>query len=185
MEQTILSPGWMPLYFLEKYPYAGIMVGYYKGKEHLKWIMGGNSKGMLAYNVRLRQNVRDLRDGAHNDKFYLRRNVKFVILYTDNYATTGNYHVFLVKDTTRMDTKRMSMTNYPSEVKGDYFVYRFLEEVSLGTLDIKKLIDFASTKLYDETGESAPYAPSFATCQDLIDNKIRTSLIPHNNSEED
>ena len=97
----------------------------------------------MIYNVRLtKAKTEDKRDGSHTEDFYKKQNVKFVILYTDGYDETREYRVFHVKDTaSKVTEERMKKTWYPSEVKGDYFFFRFDEEVNIGKIKIVELID--------------------------------------------
>lgn len=141
LQKPIVSPKWLTLHYLERYPDNSVLVGYYKNKEHLQWILGNNDKNTLIYNVRLETRDNEKRSGAYKASFYEKQKVRFVILYTDDYKTSGEYMVFHVKDTaSKVTAERMKQTLYPLEVKGDYFFYRFDEEVTLGKLRIKDLI---------------------------------------------
>lgn len=166
---------WLPKYFLEQYPDSCVMIGYYRDQSHLEWILGDNGKKTLAYNVRLKHNPYDLRDGAHSEKFYEKKNVKFVVLYTDNYETTGDYRVYLVKDSMKMAEGKMAKAHYPSTVKGDYYLFNLYEEINLGTLDIKRLIELGKKELMEENEEWVPCEPLFVTCRDILRNGIRIS----------
>ena len=147
VEEEMSAPAepsrWLPIHYLEREPSRGVLLGYYKNDAHLKWILGNNDKGTLIYNVRLtKAKAEDKRDGAHTEDFYKKQNVKFVILYTDGVEKTGEYRVFHVKDTAgNVSKERMKKTWYPSEVKGDYFFFRFDEEVNIGKIKIVELID--------------------------------------------
>ena len=110
----------------------GILVGYYRDNQHLQWIMGHNDKGSLVYNVRLQLRGEEPRAGSHSAGFYTKRNIRFVILYTEGAEQTGEYHVFHVKDTaSKVSEERMKDTWYPFDPKGPYFFFRFDEEVSV------------------------------------------------------
>ncbi|MCR4620370.1 MAG: restriction endonuclease [Paludibacteraceae bacterium] len=167
MSNSPVSPQWLTLHYLERNPEAGILVGYYRSEEHLKWIMGKNDKGSLVYNVRLKQKGEELRGGAHSADFYKKQNVQFVILYTNGAEETGEYHVFHVKDTASMvSEERMRFTWYPFDVKGSYFFFRFDEEITLGKLDIKGLLEDLKSK----RPESGPFheEPLFSTAQEVL-----------------
>ena len=167
----IVSPQWLTMHYLERDLNRGILVGYYRNMEHLQWILGNNDKGSLIYNVRLKQNTdENVRDGAHTEGFYRKKDIQFVILYTDGVEKTGEYRVFHVKDTAKKVTEeRMRNTWYPSEVKGNYFFFRFDEEVNIGRLRIMDLLDaLRKEHLYAE-GE-----PMFTTAEDVI--KYREGL---------
>ena len=51
---------------------------------------------------------------------------------------------------------------YPREPKGDYFIFRFDDEISLGNIDINTLI---STKRIEKHTD---YAPIFVKGEELI-----------------
>lgn len=122
LQQPVQISPWLTLHYLERDLTRGILVGYYKSKEQLQWILGNNDKGSLIYNVRLQVKGDELRDGSHTAGFYDSKKVQFVILYTDDVEETGEYHVFHVKDTAKKVTEeRMRGTWYPSEVKGNYY----------------------------------------------------------------
>ena len=99
LQQPVAHSQWLTLHYLERYADKGILVGYYKDEEHLKWILGHNDKGSLVYNVRLEVKGEPPRPGAHTSYFYEKKNIQFVILYTDGVEQTGEYRVFHVKDT--------------------------------------------------------------------------------------
>lgn len=122
LQQPVITSPWLTMHYLERDLTRGILVGYYKSKEQLQWILGNNDKGSLIYNVRLQVKGEELRDGSHTAGFYDSKKVQFVILYTDDVEKTEEYHVFHVKDTAKKVTEeRMRGTWYPSEVKGNYF----------------------------------------------------------------
>ena len=178
---------WLSMHYLERYGDAGILVGYYKNKEHLQWIMGRNKKGTLVYNVRLAENGGDQRHGAHTANYYDKQKVRFAVLYTGDYEQTGDYKVFLVKDTAKkVGPEVMEREWYPKDdpngkITGSYYFYRFFEEVSLGEIDIAGMIDFAKRKMRNEPGPRTEYEPLFLTCREALDNNLRTSLNPHKN----
>jgi hypothetical protein len=163
--QPVISPQWLTVHYLERDLERGVLVGYYKNKEQLQWILGNNDKGSLVYNVRLKlQSDKDVRDGAHSEGFYKKRNIQFVILYTDDMEETGDYRVFHVKDTAgRVSEERMRKAGYPLEVNGNYFFFRFDEEVSIGQLNIKELINHLKTKHLEEFGGYVPNEPLFTS----------------------
>lgn len=168
--QPVIIPQWLTVHYLERDLERGVLVGYYKNKEQLQWILGNNDKGSLVYNVRLKmQSDKDLRDGAHTEGFYKKKNIQFVILYTDDMEETGNYRVFHVKDTAgRVSEERMRKAGYPLEVNGNYFFFRFDEEVSIGRLNIKELINHLKSKHLEEFGEYIPYEPMFTSTNDVL-----------------
>ena len=170
MNKPIVTPQWLTLHYLERNPSSGIMLGYYKSEEHMKWILGNNDKGSLVYNVRLKLKGEEPREGAHSADFYKNKDVKFVILYTAGLEKTGEYHVFHVKDTaSKVTEERMRGTWYPHEVKGPHFFFRFDEEISLGKIDVVGLLNTLKAKHLKENGSFAIGEPLFTTCKEVLE----------------
>ena len=174
LSQPVVTPQWLTMHYLERDLNRGILIGYYKNKEHLQWILGNNDKGSLVYNVRLKlKSDEETRDGAHTEGFYKKKNIQFVILYTDGVETTKEYRVFHVKDMAgRVSEARMKATGYPLDVNGNYTFFRFDEEVSIGHLDINALITEMRQKHLDEFGAYVAYEPMFSTAEDVIKHRI-------------
>ena len=170
-EKLIVAPQWLTMHFLERDLERGILVGYYKDKEHLQWILGNNDKHSLVYNVRLKlQSDQKTREGAHTEGFYKKKNIQFVILYTDDVETTGEYRVFHVKDTAaKVTEERMRDTWYPKEVQGNYFFFRFDEEVNIGRLQMAELVKALRTKHWAEFGSYTSGEPMFTTAKDVLE----------------
>lgn len=171
-EQDIQHPSapsqWLTMHYLQKDPSVGVMMGYYKDDEHLKWILGNNNKGTLIYNVRLDDGTIPKRDGAHTESFYNKQNVKFVILYTDDIMTSKRYRVFHVKDTAKhVSEDVMSKTWYPSTPDGPYFFYRFDEEVTLGEINITDLFDALKKEHFKKFNSFTPCEPLFTTAGEV------------------
>lgn len=170
LKQPISSPQWMTIHYLERNLSRGILVGYYKNKEHLQWILGNNDKGTLVYNVRLTSKKdSEPRAGAHSEHFYKSKKIEFVILYSENYEDTGEYRVFHVKDTaSKVTEERMRNTWYPMDVNGEYFFFRFDEEVNIGRLNISGLIEELKVKHVIEFKTYSPKEPLFCTTEDVL-----------------
>ena len=141
-------------HWLENYPEANIVVGCYKNQEHLNWILGQNDKGTLLYNVRLDKS----REGALPVTQARSCKVSFVVLYDVNNIADG-FRVFRVHHTAIMDEERMRKAQYP-DPHGRYFCYVFDEEVSLGDLDVQKIIN--------EHSDSPRGAPIYLKGSELI-----------------
>ena len=74
-------------------------------------------------------------------KYSLRKlKPKFAILYEEGHEEENNYHVFRIHDFAVLSEERMRRALYPREPKGDYFVFRFDEEVSIGHFNISQYI---------------------------------------------
>ncbi len=163
--KPIIMPQWLTLHYLERYKDMGVLLGYYKDEEQLKWIMGNNDKSSLVYNVRLQVKGEEPRVGAHTANFYDKQKIQFVILYTDDVEKTKNYRVFHVKDTARkVSEERMRKTWYPWDPKGNYYFFRFDEEITLGKIDICRLL----SDLIDNKGSFNEGEPLFTTAENLI-----------------
>ena len=173
LKQPVVTPQWLTMHYLERDLNRGVLVGYYKNKEHLQWILGNNDKGSLIYNVRLKlKSDEKVRDGAHTESFYKKKNIQFVILYTDGVETTGEYRVFHVKDMAgRVTEARMSATGYPLDVNGNYTFFRFDEEVSIGHLDINALLADVKQKHLKVFGAHVAYEPLFCTAEDVLKHR--------------
>ncbi len=174
LQQPVIAPRWLTIHYLERDAHRGILVGYYKNKQQLQWMLGNNDKGSLIYNVRLSSKTdEESRDGAHSSYFYDKQDVRFVILYTDDVETTKEYKVFRVKDTAKpVSEKRMRETGYPLEAKGSYYFFRFDEEVSIGRLDIVGLINDLKAKIAEENGKYIDCEPMFTKAEAIIPYRL-------------
>lgn len=169
LQKPVVQSQWLTLHYLERYADKGILVGYYKDEEHLKWILGHNDKGSLVYNVRLELKGKEPRTGAHTAGFYSKKNIQFVILYTDGVEKTGEYRVFHVKDTaSKVTEERMRDTWYPFDVKGPHFFFRFDEEVTLGKLQIRELIAHLRVKHFEEFHSCGKGEPMFTVAEEVL-----------------
>ena len=135
---------------------AYFLIGSYHDEAHWEWITGKNDRGTLIYNVRLGKE----RAGAQVKTRLKDMKPKFAILYEEGHEHENRYRVFRIHDTAVMDEERMRNSLYPREPKGDYFIFRFDDEISLGNIDINTLI---SAKRID-----ADYAPIFVKGEELI-----------------
>lgn len=172
-----IQPQWLTEHHLERYPNSGVTIGFYRNEQHLRWILGDNNRGTLIYNVRAHR-VKDLkegevRQGSHTENWYNKQKTMFVILYTDGYEKTGKYRVFHVKDHAYLEKKDVLETKYPTknpngQPESDYYLYRFDEEVSIGKIDIVRLIDELSSQAIFSTEGYVQNQPLFITAQDLI-----------------
>lgn len=169
-------PQWLTEHHLERYTGNSVVVGYYKSAEHWAWITGNNNRGTLIYNVRAhraRNKEDEVRQGSHTEHFYNSLNAKFIILYTDEYEKTGEYHVFHVKDHAYLKKEDVVETKYPTKVEGqadsDYYLFRFDEEVSIGKIDLPLLIKDLAREAADSKDGYVIEQPLFIGCDRLID----------------
>ena len=150
----------LTMHYLERYLDKTILVGCYHDEAHLNWILGKNDKGTLIYNIRVGKEREGGQIKAHLDKMV----VSFVVLYEYGHEHENKYRVFHVHHHAYIKEERMRETLYPSEPKGNYFCYVFDEEVTLGKLDIQRLI---SQKRIDDR-EYVDGAPIFMSGKELI-----------------
>lgn len=150
----------LTMHYLERYLDKTILVGCYHDEAHLNWILGKNDKGTLIYNIRVGKEREGGQIKAHLDKMV----VSFVVLYEYGHEHENKYRVFHVHHHAYIKEDRMRETLYPSEPKGNYFCYVFDEEVTLGNLDVQRLI---SQKRIDDR-EYVDGAPIFMTGKEII-----------------
>ena len=156
------SETWLPEYHVERYLEEHFVVGLYHDQEHWDWITGKNDKGTLIYNVRLDEN----RDGAMPKTRIRALKPRFAILYEEGHEAENEYHVFRIHDFAVMPEERMRRALYPREPKGDYFIFRFDEEVSIGRFDIYSYI--SKKRLEKGYKEGMPLYP---TGKELLEYK--------------
>ena len=154
---------WLPEYHVEGYLDKYFVVGMYHDKEHWDWITGKNDRGTLIYNVRLDKG----RQGAMPKSRIRAMKPQFAILYESGHESENRYHVFRIHDFAEMPEERMRLALYPREPKGDYFIFRFDEEVSIGRFDINRYI--CEKRLEEGYIEGMPLYP---TGEELIKYKL-------------
>ena len=94
----------------------------------------------------------------------------FAIIYEED--KPEDYHVFKIHDFAEMSEERMRQAMYPTNhggPKGDYFTFRFDEEVNIGRFNIKALIDCHRIGDKETFVEGAPLYP---TGEELIKYKL-------------
>lgn len=159
-EDIQVPSSFLTMHYLERYLDKTILVGCYHDEAHLNWILGKNDKGTLIYNIRVGKEREGGQIKAHLDKMV----VSFVVLYEYGHEHENKYRVFHVHHHAYIKEDRMRETLYPSEPKGNYFCYVFDEEVTLGNLDVHRLI---SQKRIDDR-EYVDGAPIFMTGKEII-----------------
>lgn len=172
--RPLAASQWLTVHYLERDLKRGVLIGYYRDEAHLQWILGHNDKGSLVYNVRLRlQGDGEPRPGAYTEGYYKGKNIKFVILYTEGAEHTGAYRVFHVKDTAgRVSEERMRGTWYPDDAKGNYFFFRFDEEVNVGRIDFSRLLRDLRRQAQEGGAEFVAGAPLFTTAEEVLRYRI-------------
>ena len=158
---AIQDDQFLTMHHLEKYMDKNVVVGCYKDQAHLDWILGKNDKESLIYNLRLGTERRGGQVKARLDNMA----VSFAILYEYGHEHENRYRVFRVHHHAVMTAERMKKSLYPYDPENHkYFCYVFDEEVTLGNIDINKLL--SSERIYNKTYEEG--APIFKTCEELI-----------------
>ena len=158
---AIQDDQFLTMHHLEKYMDKNVVVGCYKDQAHLDWILGKNDKESLIYNIRLGTEHRGGQVKSQLDK----KAVSFAILYEYGHEYENRYRVFRVHHHAVMTAEQMKKSLYPYvPERKKYFCYVFDEEVTLGNLDINKLL--SSERIYNKTYEEG--APIFKTCEELI-----------------
>lgn len=160
VEGIQVPSSFLTMHYLERYLDKTILVGCYHDEAHLNWILGKNDKGTLIYNIRVGNEREGGQIKAHLDKMV----VSFVVLYEYGHEHENKYRVFHVHHHAYIKEDRMRETLYPSEPKGNYFCYVFDEEVTLGKLDVQRLI--SQKRINDR--EYVDGAPIFMSGKELI-----------------
>jgi len=143
---------WLPRYYLERYANEYFVIGSYHDQAHWDWITGKNDRGTLIYNVRLNAS----RSGTQVKSHIRKLKPRFAILYEEGHERENRYHVFRIHDYAEMTEDRMRKALYPREPKGEYFIFRFDEEISFGRLDIAAYISHCRQEQGNEFVASAP-----------------------------
>lgn len=153
----------LPEYHVEAYRENYFVVGLYHDQKHWDWITGKNDKRTLIYNVRLDKN----RKGVTPQSKIRAMKPKFAILYEEGRESENKYRVFRIHDYAVMTEERMRKALYPRDPQGDYFIFRFDEEVSIGSFDINKYIGRRRLEKDYEEG-----MPLYTTGEELLKYKI-------------
>lgn len=161
---NMVSTNYLPQYHVNGNLDTYFLIGMYHDQAHWDWITGKNDKGTLIYNVRLDPK----RDGSMPKTRIRAMKPKYAILYEEGHEKENNYRVFRIHDYAVMSEDRMRLALYPREPKGDYFIFRFDEEITLDCkLDINKIIGLKSLEKDYVTG-----APIFVKGSELKNGVI-------------
>jgi hypothetical protein len=133
-----IPKNFLTMHYLENYPDTSFLIGIVNGEEHLKWILGRDGgKRDDAYNVRI---GKDVPGGVVKSRDEI-RHAKFVLLYLAGKENEGVYKVFRVKNIGEMSKMQMVKTGYIDPHYDSYLCYFFDEEVTLGNININKIIE--------------------------------------------
>lgn len=150
--KRFLTHHWIENY-LEKY----FLVGCCKDAAHRGWILGRNKfKRSDLYNVRLGPRPGAVADAA------LTRSPKFLVLY--DFAAPSSCAVYRIKGGMRCDKDKMVRMGYAS-AKCGYYCYTLEEEVSLGDLDVPRLL---ADRKREKGGAFTPGEPIYLKGGELI-----------------
>ena len=136
----------LTMHHIENYPETSFLIGIVNDIDQLQWIFGREGgKRDDAYNVRIGKNIPG---GVVKSRDEI-KHAKFVVLYLAGKENEGVYKTFRVKNTGEMSKEKMIKTGYKNPSHEKYFCYFFDEEVSIGKLDIKKLIEDDKAKFLE------------------------------------
>lgn len=151
VETTLLTR-----HHLENYTDKFVLIGCVSDQAHWDWIFSrkGKYKRDDIYNVRLGD-----RPGAVKKSSVKVRSPKFVVMYDQADPTT--YKVYRVRNRAVITNERIALSGYPNP-KGDYFCYILDEQVSIGAIEIPKLL---SENIADP---QHPQAPIYMLAQEVL-----------------
>lgn len=133
-----IPKNYLTMHYLENYPDTSFLIGIVNGEDHLKWILGRDGgKRDDAYNVRIGKEVPG---GVVKSRDEI-KHAKFVLLYLAGKENEGVYKVFRVKNIGEMSKMQMVKTGYIDPHFDSYLCYFFDEEVTLGNININKIIE--------------------------------------------
>lgn len=121
-------------HYLENYTDKYVLIGCVPSQKHWEWIFSrkGKYKRDDIYNVRLGD-----RPGAVKKSNVKVRSPKFVVMY--DLANPTQHKVYRVRNHAVIKKDRIAQSGYP-DPKGDYFCYILDEQVSIGAIDMDKLL---------------------------------------------
>ena len=160
----------LTMHHLENYPETSFLIGIVNDEAHLRWIYSREGgKRDDAYNVRIGKNVPG---GVVKSRDEI-KHAKFVVLYMSGKEQDGVYKAFRVKNIGEMTKEHMRRTGYEDPHYDKYLCYFFDEEISLGNLDIGRIIE--DDKKEYNCSYSEPYPsgrPIYLEGRKLIDYRI-------------
>ena len=168
LPQQIMPQQWLTHHYLERYKGRNLLVGYCKTGDSLQ-ACGPNDQYLL-YHVRLIQGNENPKPGAHIEDFYRKMDVPFVILYSAATDTTGDYHVYHVKDSVaKVAEEQVGNPAFPADLTDGHFYYLLDEEVTIGEIKITELIPDLKVKNHIESYSKEPL---FITADELMSYRL-------------
>ena len=144
------------MHYLENYPTTSFLIGIINDDDHLNWIFSRQGgKRDDAYNVRI---GKDVAGGVVKSRDEI-RHAKFVVLYYAGKESEGIYKAFRVKNIGEMTKEQMTKTGYKDPHHDKYLCYFFDEEITLGNLDIEKIIEDDKNKFFESIKNNHVYEP--------------------------
>ena len=146
----------LTMHYLENYSTTSFLIGIINDDDHLNWIFSRQGgKRDDAYNVRI---GKDVAGGVVKSRDEI-RHAKFVVLYYAGKESEGIYKAFRVKNIGEMTKEQMTKTGYKDPHHDKYLCYFFDEEITLGNLDIEKIIEDDKNKFFESIKNNHVYEP--------------------------
>lgn len=138
IERVEVPKQMLTMHHLENYPETSFLIGIVNDEDHLQWIFSREGgKRDDAYNVRIGKNVPG---GVVKSRDEI-KHAKFVVLYLAGREKEGIYKTFRVKNIGELTKEQMIKTGYKEPGHDKYLCYFFDEEVTIGTIDIQRIIE--------------------------------------------
>ena len=153
VKAPVVAGNLLTRHYLENYVDKYVLVGCVPDQAHWDWIFSrkGKYKRDDIYNVRLGD-----RPGAVKKSNAKVRSPKFVVMYDKDNPLL--YKVYRIRNHAVITKDRIMQSGYPNP-HGDYFCYILDEQVSLGVIDVPKLLSENTVDL------EHPYKPIYLTAQ--------------------
>ena len=146
----------LTMHYLENYPTTSFLIGIVNDDDHLNWIFSRQGgKRDDAYNVRI---GKDVVGGVVKSRDEI-RHAKFVLLYYAGKESEGIYKAFRVKNIGEMTKEQMIKTGYKDPHHDKYLCYFFDEEITLGNLDVEKIIEDDKKEFFESIKNNHVYEP--------------------------
>lgn len=156
VRHTEVPKQFLTMHYLENYPTTSFLVGIVNGEEHLSWIFSREGrKRDDAYNVRI---GKDVTGGVVKSREKI-KHAKFVVLYLAGKEAAGIYKTFRVKNIGEMTREQMIKTGYKNPHHDKYLCYFFDEEITLGNLDIEKIIEDDRKQFFESMKNNNVHEP--------------------------
>lgn len=133
-KKLTITEAMLTRHHLENYTDKYVLIGCVSDQAHWDWIFSrkGKYKRDDIYNVRMGD-----RPGAVKKGNVKVRSPKFVVMYDK--ADPTQYKVYRIRNHAVIKKDRIAQSGYPNP-KGDYFCYILDEQVSVGVIDVPKLL---------------------------------------------